>query len=1284
MRRALKIGLTLILLVMVGLTATALHLAQDRERLSGALSNAAGQLVTIERLELTPSPPAVSLWGVRIGETAWGSCDALAIQLDPMASLRSLYPVVRVSVAGIRIDLADAAANASAENREGAVLPMLLPFPIRIAELDLTDAALRFHLGDDPSVVSLDHLTGAALLTPFLSLREMRFAVMAASLGSLHEAIEIDHAEGSGEIGSHGLLLDDATVAGPRIHLNGHRDVAHPLRLLVQGDFDISLLGVFVEALRWVTGEASVEGFLEGDVANPYASIGLDLRDGAIAGRPVGHLTTRMVRDGFDMQFEDARIVGAPGSLSAVVGLDFRGEAVQLDGRLAQVDVEVAKVLDALGVSLPLDSVVYRGEATVRGPLDPLELTVTAEGKALVETKGVESAVRVDALAHADDARIDYALRPSDSSLLLGAVAIGSSLDAELKLESDDIGPFAALAPQPFPQLSLSGSVRASATISGPPAAPQVAVQVQASSFALGSLQIGSFNGGGTIEGGNLALRELTLRSGEGTVRARGMVGLSPERINDWHAQIAGADADFLYDVVDRITGVRLPLAEGRADGELGVKGSWDEPALQGSLRVDEPRLWRQPLRDVNATVAMVDGSLFISADGRRHRGEELRVDFRQPPHSPADLTVHAREILIGDEEQESSIRARLDGDAEIHGDWEHGWVQADLSQIQTRGLIVPDVSARMDIHGGRAQIELVSEGRKLAASGSLAIQPPYPLEMDASWNGVLAEVPSAGGRDLRVDASARAHLRADAEDPLRISGDIDVARLSVSRGDYGWNLRSPVRLSAVGGTFRWDDAEWNSTDSVVHAAGAISTSGEARLGVRGSSNLGILQLGIEPLISAGGRGDFDMRLERQSGNPWQIDGTVGIRQGALDFGGPLAPEGMQGTLRFHGTEVVVDDFSGKLGGGRFSVRGLADLERGSELSWTAERVGADLVDDLEILFSGRGELRGPWLAPTFAGTIDVSRAVYDRDVDLTDLFLIVRNKLIGGGAITTVPKGRRSEGGGGPVLLDLELRAPGGVYLDNNVAKVEGALRMRLQGTVSQPVLTGTIRILDGDVVVSGHKFSLSGGSIEQRDALAFNPLLNISAESRISTPQADYIVSANVSGTAADPRIAFSSDDSSLTQNDILALVTFGRTASELQRGGGGVSAIDALALVPTGPVEKQLEHYVGLDEFEIRAIEEEDTGRVEPQIRIGKRINNRIRASVATSIGVRSWRSVELEYDLTRRISLLSTWKEETRSEAGAFGGAVKFRYEFRRSPFSLLRQAIGDDVFDDAAP
>ena len=185
-------------------------------------------------------------------------------------------------------------------------------------------------------------------------------------------------------------------------------------------------------------------------------------------------------------------------------------------------------------------------------------------------------------------------------------------------------------------------------------------------------------------------------------------------------------------------------------------------------------------------------------------------------------------------------------------------------------------------------------------------------------------------------------------------------------------------------------------------------------------------------------------------------------------------------------------------------------------------------------------------------------------------------------------------------------------------------------------------------------------------------NPVLNMTGESRISGTDADYTVRVAVSGTLDNPRVEFSSDETALSQNDVLSLVALGRTTREQPRD-TGVSVGDVLSLLPreyTGDVSQQVRSLFRVDRFEVDPAYVRNTGTVEPRVTIGKDITDRIRALASTSFGVDARNTMQLEYRVTGRISLLGTWESATQSQAGAFGGDIKFRYEFRRVRFSLL--------------
>jgi autotransporter translocation and assembly factor TamB len=293
-------------------------------------------------------------------------------------------------------------------------------------------------------------------------------------------------------------------------------------------------------------------------------------------------------------------------------------------------------------------------------------------------------------------------------------------------------------------------------------------------------------------------------------------------------------------------------------------------------------------------------------------------------------------------------------------------------------------------------------------------------------------------------------------------------------------------------------------------------------------------------------------------------------------------------------------------------------------------------------------------------GAIEAKSALYTRDFEVVDIPALFKPKV----AVVAESKPKAA------IHLDIDAIGRGGLFIDNNVAQVEVALDGKIKGTPQEPQFVGTLNVVNGKVKVRRRTFTLTSGAADFRGEFPPNPNVNINAETEISTREADYLITATVTGTARAPIVHFSSDDPNLTQNDLVTLVAVGRTAADLQSESGGVTSIDALALVPTAPVEERVSQLVGIDRFEIDLAQTNSQGDVSPGVTIGKNLTDRFRAALTTTFDTDARNAVVLEYDLTRRLSVLGQWEADTESEAGAFGAGLRLRYEFRRLPFSLL--------------
>jgi translocation and assembly module TamB len=403
---------------------------------------------------------------------------------------------------------------------------------------------------------------------------------------------------------------------------------------------------------------------------------------------------------------------------------------------------------------------------------------------------------------------------------------------------------------------------------------------------------------------------------------------------------------------------------------------------------------------------------------------------------------------------------------------------------------------------------------------------------------------------------------------------------------------------------------------------------------------------------------------DRHEGRGVALSGTVSVVDAALDVGLPIGVTETNGRFVLEGSRVRIDRLAGRIGGGTFSVDGGLDVEGGPDVGWKVVDVSGSLLPSLEQELSGHGTLRGPWNDLTVAGEVEILRMLYDRNIEPRDFVPSFKRRLAPP-STSTSPN---------VVRLDLHVYAPDDLHIDNNFARVEAMADLQVRGTTEHPKLRGRIDVLNGEAFFRDRTFDIITGVVDFRPQLDLVADLNITAETVVDTPDTSYGITVQISGTTDAPRVVLSSDDPGLTQTDIVSLITFGKTVAQLQQGSGGSSA-DALVGFLTGRVAKGVEggaeSLLRVDRVEIEPAFSSTSGAFEPQVKISKDFSDDFSTSIATTLGVDLQRALNLEYHLTDRTSLLGTWESESEGQAGAFGGGIKFRREFRSVPgFSLL--------------
>ncbi|HEY7809895.1 MAG TPA: translocation/assembly module TamB domain-containing protein [Allosphingosinicella sp.] len=518
-----------------------------------------------------------------------------------------------------------------------------------------------------------------------------------------------------------------------------------------------------------------------------------------------------------------------------------------------------------------------------------------------------------------------------------------------------------------------------------------------------------------------------------------------------------------------------------------------------------------------------------------------------------------------------------------------------------------------------------------------------------------------------------------------KVSGSIDYAMPAGSafpRADARLNVagfsrtgiatRSPPVDLALLGELR---PEGGSLNAVIRRGGAVVGRAQARLQPVGPGAGGWMERLLAAPLAGGIRynGPAEVLWSFSGLSSQQLSGPIGV---AADFTGRVQSPQLNGIVRannliftdetygtritslavqgrFNNSTLELTRISGKAGPGTIEGQGTVGFAAAS---------GYPI--DIRLTLANAQLARSDNIGATVSGTIAITNsrakgALISGDLNLPNLrYQIIRQ---GAAQVVELQGVRRkgeplrpvgadaAEAGGTPSIwkLDLRVRADNQVFISGMGLESEWKADLRVTGTSATPEMVGEAEVLRGTFSFSGRRFDLTRGRIEFTGGRTFNPRIDLIATSEIEGVD----VNINVSGTATNPQIAFTSNPG-LPQDEIMARILFGGSVSEISalqavqlatslnalRGGGG-------GLNPLG----KLRSATGLDRLRVLGADE-TTGRG-TAVAAGFYISNDIYLELITD--ARGFTATQIEIALSKALSVLF--------QAGSSGGTnVNARY------------------------
>jgi translocation and assembly module TamB len=209
---------------------------------------------------------------------------------------------------------------------------------------------------------------------------------------------------------------------------------------------------------------------------------------------------------------------------------------------------------------------------------------------------------------------------------------------------------------------------------------------------------------------------------------------------------------------------------------------------------------------------------------------------------------------------------------------------------------------------------------------------------------------------------------------------------------------------------------------------------------------------------------------------------------------------------------------------------------------------------------------------------------------------------------------------------LDLAVSAPVRVFVRGRGVDAELGGRFTVRGSPARPVVDGALDLKRGALDLFGTRLNFTRGRLTFPGKL--DPTLDFVAE----TQSQDVVATVTISGSASDPKFAFTSTPA-LPQDEILARILFGQPTTELTKseairlaqaaaqlsGAGGSGLLDR--------VRKKL----GVDVLDIGT-----SAQGAPQVTVGRRISRHVNVGVSQGTDPTSSRG-RVSIDITRNLKL-----------------------------------------------
>jgi translocation and assembly module TamB len=203
----------------------------------------------------------------------------------------------------------------------------------------------------------------------------------------------------------------------------------------------------------------------------------------------------------------------------------------------------------------------------------------------------------------------------------------------------------------------------------------------------------------------------------------------------------------------------------------------------------------------------------------------------------------------------------------------------------------------------------------------------------------------------------------------------------------------------------------------------------------------------------------------------------------------------------------------------------------------------------------------------------------------------------------------------------------------------IDGNANLQIRGTAAEPVILGRINLSGGDVILSGNRYVLTGGTIQFINPSQTQPILNVGLTTNIK----EYKIDLHFRGPADQLRTQYSSDPA-LPPADIINLLAFGQTteASAANSTPMNQQAEGLVASQVSSEVTNRVSKAEGISQLSISPVLAGGTAAGPPgaNLTIQQRVTGNLFVNFSTNVATTQGQTIQGQYQVSPHVTVSAT--------------------------------------------